>query len=602
MKLKNIIYSISALLVIISSCASPGMPTGGPKDKEPPKIKKSTPKLNALGYKKKTVTIDFNEIIKLNDVYSKFIASPPLKKRPKINAYGSKLVINFQEELQDNTTYTLDFGDAIADNNENNPIPSFVFSFSTGTEIDSMAVFGNVWDADDLSPAEGTLVLAYKNLSDTAFTHDVPLRLGLTDEKGHFSIHNLSPGKYHIFALEDANRNYKFDQPGEYIAWYDSIVIPGTAMASLPDTLENDSVVFRNQMVYTPNDLKLFLFKQDEPIQYLLSEKRRDSIRMNFLFNAPVENFAMHPVGEYNKDWAVFEFSQKKDTVNVWITDSAVYNNDTLEVVLNYQGLDTLKNSVLITDTISMFYFRKPPPKKKRRRRNNKDKEKPKIKTLKLEDVSRTVDLKGSFNFTMPTPIEHIDFNKFRLYELEDTVYKKCDYKLIKDSILNRRYKIKKQWTQGAEYLFIIDSASIFDKYGMFNDSIGYKFNVKKIEDYGTILIDISNSDEDCLIQLLHSGENIVQEKYVPKTGKLAFQYVNPGDYFLKIVVDENHNKKWDIGNYKKKIQPEKIYYYPDTVSVRPNWDITVKWDPAKFDIYKYTEKNRKPKRKKNTN
>ncbi|GAF05179.1 Ig-like domain-containing protein [Saccharicrinis fermentans] len=308
--MRNYILGLVAI-VILYSCANPGYPTGGPKDEAPPKIKRSTPKPNALNYKRDEVIIEFDEIIKLDDVYQKYVISPPLKKRPKIVARAHKLSITFdeEEELQDNTTYTLDFANAIQDNNEGNPIESFVFSFSTGEVVDSFAIMGNLWEANDLSPVEGALVMAHKNLNDTAFTHDVPVRLGKTDEKGHFAIRNLSPGEYRVYALEDGNRNYMFDQPGEYIAWYDTVVSPSMEYVQMPDTVAADSVVFNDELVYSPNDLKLFLFKEEGTEQYPLGEERKDSNTLAFFFNLPVENFKVEPVSEesFDDDWAVFE-------------------------------------------------------------------------------------------------------------------------------------------------------------------------------------------------------------------------------------------------------------------------------------------------------
>ncbi len=598
--MRNIVFGLITLLIIVYSCANPGYPTGGPKDEDPPILKKSTPEMNALNYKKDVVEIEFDEIIKLDDVFQKFVASPPLKKRPTIEARANKLRIKFHEEevLQDNTTYTLDFADAVQDNNEGNPLESFVFSFSTGEIVDSFAIMGNVWDAFDLSPIEGTLVMAHINLNDTAFTHDIPVRLGKTDADGHFAIRNLAPGQYKVYAIEDGNRNYMFDQPGEYIAWYDSIVVPSMEYVDIPDTLETDSVVFHKELVYQPHDLKLFQFKEKSIQQYMLGNERKDSNTLAFFFNLPLENFSIEPVlPEYtNKDWAVLEPSVENDTMFVWITDSTLYNRDTLNISYSFLGLDTLNNPLQIKDTLKMYYFRMP----EKTTRRDKKKGKEKVKTLNMAKKSTKVDLFKDFAFIMPTPVKEVDIESFTLYERVDTLLEEREFTLLQDSLFKRRYTLHtiSKWTPGASYLLSVDSAAIEDVYGLKNDSIGAMFSVKSIDSYGTLLINMLKGYDNWLVQLLDNSDRVVQQKYVPKNGKFAFQYLKPGSYQLKLVLDNNKNGKWDTGKYDEKRQPENVYYYGDKVEVRANWDVSVEWNVDDFDLYKYVEENRKSVRR----
>ncbi len=591
------------------SCANQGYPSGGPKDYDPPKVVKSTPVNGAMNYKKKEITIEFDEIIKLNDYNSKLVVSPPLKKRPKVTARAKKLSIVFQEDLQENTTYTLDFADAIQDNNEGNPLNSFVFSFSTGEVIDSFAVLGNVWNAEDLTPVEGTMVLAHKNLTDTAFTKDVPVRLAKTDSKGHFAIRNLSPGQYKIYALEDANRNYMFDQASEQIAWNDSVFSPQMEYVAMPDTIvkadsiRSDSIVFHDELVYTPNDIKLFMFEEPGVQQYLLSEERADSNKMTFAFNLPVKQFKVHPV-DYpeEKEWNIIEPSVKNDTMLIWITDSALYHKDTLQVALDYESLDTLNQPMLKKDTLLMYHFevqaKKP---KKQKRGKGKDEVKEVKATLGIEKSSSVVDLFKSYSFIMPTPVKRLDKGMIKLYEKQDSLLNLIDTKLEQDTLFKRKYTIKPvtKWSPGGQYVFVMDSAAIEDVYGLTNDSIGKSFGVQKLESYGTVLVSIIDPNEDWLVQLVSGSGNVVQQKYVSKSGKFGFQYVKPGTYTLKIVVDKNNNGKWDTGKYASKLHPEQVMFCPSSIEVRANWDGTVEWNPNEFDLYEYVEKQSKKDDKK---
>ncbi len=617
---KSIIFSqplsvIVLFLSIVYSCANQGYPSGGPKDYDPPKVKKSVPENGAMNFKGKELKIEFDEIIKLNDVTNKLVVSPPLKTRPKVTSYAKKLSVTFQEDLQENTTYTLDFADAIQDNNEGNPIPSFVFSFSTGEVVDSFAVLGNVWNAEDLTPVEGTMVMAHKNLADSAFTSDVPVRLAKTDAEGHFAIRNLSPGTYKIYALEDANRNYMFDQEAEEIAWSDSIVSPSMEYVAMPDTIvkgdsiRKDSVVFHDELVYTPNDIKLFMFKENSKQQYLSSEERTDSNKMSFVFSLPVKDFKVQPV-DYpdNKIWNVTEPSANNDTMQIWITDSALYKKDTLNIVLSYEGLDTLFNPVLKVDTMLMYHFEigQKKDKKPKKRRKGKETEKEEQETLKLDKLPASVDLYRSFSFTIPTPVKKINKHAIHLFEIQDSIQTLVRTELKQDSLLKRKYSIKPstKWTPGGSYLFVVDSAAIEDVYGLKNDSIGKSFNVQALENYGTLLVTIINPEKDWLVQLIGKNGNVVRQKYIPESGKFAFQYLKPGNYGLKIVVDKNRNGKWDTGNYETKQAPEQVIFCPETYETRANWEIkTDDWDPRTFDIYDYAQKqSKKDKKKKSGN
>jgi len=211
------ITSILTALFLIVACANQGFPTGGPKDEDPPFIKESTPEPNALNYSEKTIEIEFNELIQLKNANQKLVVSPPMNKKPTISTRGKVLEILFEEDLQPNVTYTLDFADGIADNNEGNIIPSFRFSFSTGETVDSLQVSGHLFESDDLSPADGILVMLYNNLADSAFETLVPVRMAKTNEKGYFSIQNVHPGRYRVYALDDKNNSYKHTQPGDRI-------------------------------------------------------------------------------------------------------------------------------------------------------------------------------------------------------------------------------------------------------------------------------------------------------------------------------------------------------------------------------------------------
>ncbi len=448
--MKKKIFQLTLMVLLTQLfwyCANVGMPTGGEKDETPPVVIKSMPEANALNYKKKTIYIEFDELIQLKDYRSKFIVSPPVNKQPIVEARGNRLMVTFEEDLQPNTTYTLDFADAVVDNNEGNVIENYSFSFSTGEYIDSLQVSGNLYDADDLSPSEGVLIFLHNNLNDTAIHKLVPIRMAKTNKQGRFNLRNVSPGKYRIYALDDANRNYLFDQPGEAMAWSDIIVEPGFEYRQFADTihidsLETDSIHYYEKLVYTPDSIQLFKFQHDYKEQYLVSEERNERGKLTYYFNRPLEEDAKIVLTghEHLNDLFMMDRSVKNDTVTFWIKDSTYYNQDSLSISLSYIMRDTLDNPYTKVDTIAMYFFEVKVKKKKRR----KDEGPEPVPTINLRNVKSKIDVFGQFHFAMPAPAVHFNTEAVKLYNHKDTIPEEETFEFIhnEQSILN--YTIKK--------------------------------------------------------------------------------------------------------------------------------------------------------------
>ncbi len=591
------------IVFVVKSCANVGMPTGGEKDEDPPVVVRSTPRNNALNYQKNEIIIEFDELIELKDVRQKFVISPPMNEQPTVEARGNKLEVIFNEDLQPNTTYSLDFADAIVDNNEGNVLENYSFSFSTGEFIDSLKVSGNVWDADDLSPSEGVFVFLHENLNDTAVQTLVPIRLAKTNSVGEFSILNVRPGQYRLFALDDANRNFKFDQPGEKMAWSDVIVEPSFEYREFVDTihidsLEVDSLHRYTKLVYTPDSAELYLFQHDYERQYLVSEERKEKAKLTYYFNRDQEQVpTIELTGkEELSDLFLTESSFNNDTVTYWINDSTYYNMDSLSVRLRYQMLDSMDVPYTRIDTIAMYHFE---VEKKKKKKKKKDDDKPEpIPLLTLKDVKTKVDVYGKISFELKAPAVSFDYDAINLFFYEDTIPVLVDFELEKDTINIRRYTIDKEWIPGGKYELSIDSASIVDIYGLHNGPIRSSITIKEIEDYGIVYIKIIDPQDNWLVQVLNKNDDVVQQRRCPASGKIGFRYLNPGQYMFRIVVDENDNGQWDDGNYYERIQPEKLIYYHEKVTLRANWDGLVEWNPNKFSVDLFSRQFRKPKKK----
>lgn len=600
-RLQPFCFSI-IIVLIVWACANVGMPSGGEKDEQPPRIVRSTPENNALNYNEKEVIIEFDELIQLKDIRQKFVISPPVNEQPTIEARANKLQIIFNEDLQPNTTYSLDFADAILDNNEGNVLENFSFSFSTGEYIDSLKISGNVWDADDFSPSEGVFVLLHENLTDTAVQTLVPVRLAKTNALGRFSILNVRPGKYRLYALDDANRNFKFDQPGEKMAWSDVVVEPSFEYREFVETirvdsLDTDSLYRYTDLVYTPDSAMLFLLQHDYKRQYLVSEERKERAKMTFFFNREQEDEVEIALTGHEglKNVFIKERSLHSDTVTCWLRDSIWYNQDSLSVTLNYTMQDSLDRAYTRVDTIAMYFFEIEGKKKKKKK---DDKPEP-VKLLKLGGVKSKIDVYGRFGFSLSAPAVSFDSDAVSFYFYEDTIPVPVDLNLVQDSLNIRYYSVEHEWEPGGKYEMTIDSAAIVDVYGLHNGPEKISWTVKALDDYGTIYLEIIDPKENWLVQVINKNETVIQQQLCPSSGKLGFRYLNPGNYMFRIVEDANGNDRWDNGNYYEGFQPEKLIYYPDQINVRANWVVDLEtWNPHEFSIDEFSRQFRKPKKK----
>ncbi len=608
----RVLYSlfVAAIAIILKSCANQGYPEGGPKDVEPPKIANSEPALGGKNYKGKDVTIQFDELIKLDGMDAKFVSSPPLKNRPTISARGKSLVIKFDEELQENATYTLDFADAIQDNNENNKLENFRFHFSTGLETDSLTISGFVNGAKQLEPIEGCMVLLYKNLADSAFKTEVPLRIAKTDAKGRFSIHNIGYGTYRIFALNDANRNYLFDQPSEEIAWDTITFSPSFEYRMVKDSTllnkiaKSDSIkldtlsLYTKKLFYLPDSLQLFMYQQDYEQQYLKGDARKERTKIDLIFAKPVlKGFDICLKSDSTRSlesWAIKQTSLNKDSITIWITDTLISNQDSLAFSLKYQIIDSLNNPIIKNDSLISYFFKIETAKKKLKKGEVAPKP-----TLQFSGMPSSIDVFANYPIQLNAPPVSIKREGIKLLERRDTTDIEVPFELLNDSTNATRLFIKKKWEYDVAYTISIDSATFHNSYGITNNAVKKKLSIKPENTYGLLLVTLENSEPNALVQLVDKNDNVVRQQYRPKNGKMAFSLVNPGDYFIKIVYDTNRNKRYDIGDYQKGILPEKVIYYPEMMIIRANWRHDIKWDASKFNVQKFANTYRKPIAKK---
>ena len=616
-----------AIAAALYSCASVGRIEGGPYDETPPRFISGTPTPGALHHNKNKLSIEFDEFIKLDKPNEKIVISPPQVQQPEIKSNGKKVVITLQDTLKPNTTYTFDFGDAIQDNNEGNPLENFFYSFSTGDRLDSMAVAGTVLNAANLEPVKGMLVGLHANLADSAFTKLPFERVGRTDSRGRFSIRGVAPGKYRIYALQDADQNFAYSQPTEVIAFNDSIIIPSMEERMRQDTtwidsLTVDTIVERQYTHYLPDDVLLRAFKELSFSQRFLKAERLTPEKFSLYFTAPADTLPLLKGLNFNEEdaFVIEQPTGRNDTIHYWIKDSLLYQQDTLRMSLTYLYTDTLEQLVPRTDTlriVSKVSWKKLQEKKQeekekaekeKKKKRKKGEEKTEPTTFLSMDVyaPSAMDVYDYITLSFTEPIASFNDTALHVRQKVDTLWQDVPFDIMRDSLDLKQYNLYADWKPGESYAFEVDSTAFHGLYGLFTDKVKKEFTVKKLEEYGQIFFNITGADSLAFVELLDTQDKVVRTVPVVE-GKADFYYLNPGKYGARLINDTNGNGVWDTGDYAAKRQPEMVYYYPQVLEFKANFDLIQDWNVKErpLDKQKPDElKKQKPdedKKKKNS-
>lgn len=597
---------------VMYSCANIGNPSGGPIDKTPPIFMRSNPTPNAVNVKDRKIEIFFDEIVTLKDPSTKIIVSPAQTEMPRMSALGRKVTVELVDSLLPNTTYTIDFSNSIQDNNEGNAIDNFAFAFSTGSVIDSMRVSGYVLDSRTLEPMQSVVVGLQSNLADSAFHKEKLQRVALTNDRGQFTIRNVSPGSYHIFALKDLDRDYKFGNPTEDIAFLDSIIVPSIGSREAADTVYNDlneidTIMRATRPAYFPNDILLSMFNEDRKSQYLANNLRVDSTRISLTFAAASDTLpSLSTVGRNDvpDQWYTLERSQTNDTLTYWIRPPHLVSADTLIVATTYLRTDTASNLSWGTDTLKFTFQRQ---KAKKKKKNEETDSLEQIRFMELHPLANgTQEVYAPLLLQTGTPIERYSREAFHLQRKlqNDTTFYPAEIKSIalRDSTLNRRdLMLKVDWEPGAAYTLAVDSLAMTDIYGLQTKPLKVDFNVRKMEEYGNIVFNIPAVRDSAIVELLDGTEKIVLRAPV-KNHRAELLNLLPGKYYARLFIDRNGNGKYDTGNYDMHLQPEETVYYPGAINLKKNWDVEQTWDIYATPIDKQKPeaiKKNKPERKK---
>lgn len=620
MKLKQyIVFGGILTTLLLASCANRGQgPQGGPRDSIPPVVMKETPLNGTLNFTGKEIVVQFDEYIQLDDVQKNVLISPPQQTPPEVKAIGKKLSVVFQEDLIDSTTYTLDFGPAICDYNEKVPLEGYVFSFSTGDVIDSLAISGKLYDAATLNPMPFVMVGIHRNLSDSALSTIPFTRITRTDSEGNFIIHNIHAGTYRLYALNDISRDYIY-QPGEALAYADSLIVPSCRIEEHTDTIWKDTLgidlltgdtlftrlvdsTYTHQVThFYPDSLILWCFEESKQRRYFQRVFREEQHVFSLVFSAPQDTLpiirALRPseVDSLGNDSSWVDFLQhsmlqasfNKDTLTFWLTDSLAIGMDSIYLQMQYKVTDSLYNLVDKIDTVLAVY-RHPRLSEKARETYERNKRNRKLE-LKT-NASSKFEIYDTIRVLSAFPIDSLNDDMFHLWQKVDTILKPMAVKLEKKDSMGMEVYIMAKLLPEASYQLKIDSAACIDIYGICNDSIETTLKLKSKEEYSSLTVKLEAFDSLARIQLLNDKDVVIRELPATNDGT-KFEYLAPTTYYLRLYIDLDGDGKWTTGDWLLKRQPEPIYYFPKKLKLRANWDFE-----ENFDHLAIPRANSKPK------
>ena len=597
------------LSALVAGCARMGQPDGGWYDETPPQVIGATPADKSVNIKGRKIVINFNEYVKIDNPTENVIVSPPQLEAPEIKGQGKRITVELKDSLKPNTTYTVDFSDAITDNNENNPLGNYTYSFSTGGQIDTMEVSGYVLDARTLEPVKGISVGLYSSFADSVFTKDPMLRVSRTNAEGRFVIKGVANGTYSVYALQDVDGNFAYTQKSEMMAFSADSIVTSSKPDIRQDTIWRDSlrIAAINRVPYThylPDDIVLKAFTATLTDRYLIKSERQEANHFTLFYSYGSDSLPELKGLNFNeKDAFLIETTPKRDTITYWIKDTAMVNQDTLRLQLRYEMTDS--NGVLRPQTDTLEILSKQPYAKRLKEKNKKlaDWEKSKAKAEKRnesfnepkpgEELGMRVGLSSQTSpdenaiFRFKTPLAEADTGKIHLYSKIDTLWYKARYAFRPRADEPQTYELLAEWRPGTEYSLELDSAAFKDIYGVASVKMKQGFRVRSLDEYGSLFVTLAGmADKNVVCELLDGQDRPVKQVRT-KSGTAEFYYLKPALYYLRLTVDENDNGRWDTGDYALGLQPETVYYYPEEVECKAKWDVTITWNVGQTPFYR---------------
>ncbi|MDO5321813.1 MAG: Ig-like domain-containing protein [Bacteroidia bacterium] len=563
-----LILAVAAVLgplLFAPSCANTTeSPTGGKKDTIPPYITDIIPLPGSTGVPVKgaTITFTFNEYVVVKEPRNIFL-SPPQVKAPKHRLRGKNLIVYFEDELDSNTTYTLTFTDAIADNNEGNKFPGYTYVFSTGSRIDSMMVTGTVEDCNSLNPVKGATVLLYRDLTDSAVFLRRPYAAVKTDDWGFFALPFIADTAYRLYAIKDENNNNIYDPDTETIGFVSDTIRPVMfANDTIKEMLKYD-MKDTLSCLERKSEYEILLFREKPSKQHIVNKVRTSDRAGYVTFMAPNAWIDSLWIKGYKPDRTITQFNILNDSLEVWLNDRGPVP-DTLKLMVNYRKTDSLGRLKPVLEQINLMY---PEGKSKSSNRGKRReiKHEDTICVMKLTADPRTVEQVGyDLLFNYPIINEKFDSLTFRYVNPRQKEFT-GEFTVERDSLNLRHYSImpKEKLLPGYDYFLKVPQGAFRDINGFYCDSMEVKVTLPKDEKLGSLECEMTGVDRKVIVELLDEKCTKVQRKYIiTKDCTLEFPYLNKGKYCLRLTEDRNENSFVDTGSVLEKRQPERVVFY----------------------------------------
>lgn len=568
------------VLFLFTSCAKEASPTGGPKDIAPPEVLFESPKNYSTHFDEKKYKVYFDEYIQLKNLQEELLISPPLKEKPKFVLKGKKLVVTFKDSLPQNRTVNMNFYSAIVDLNESNPLPQYQYVFSTGSQIDTSFIDGRVIDAQTGKPIEKALVLLYENFRDSIVAQQLPSYIARTDKQGIFVVNNLSAGPFKILALQDKNRNTLYDQPIEPVAFLNDSIKPLIKWTGMIDTLEimninltgdtiyKDSIIEKRVQVSTLKPFQLKMFTSDYKKFYLNSKNRINRSLLSFGFSRNIDTLfhdinILKPKPTHAQPFVKHMIAP--DSVLYFLTDSVLFNADSIYLKISYPFTDSTNKVVTRTDSVFLIY-------------NQKELKKADTLLTFLSNLkTKKLDIDTVLRINWSEPLKQVNSDKIFLQIKRDSVFVPLDFTLnLNQMQLTTVINFKQDLL--ASYRLIFDSASIVSAAGKILDSTAISFNYFEESDYGNLILSVDSLYDNFIFQLVNKKGKIISQINYPKNKYIQFKQLTPATYSLRLLIDENSNGKWDTGDYYQNMQPETTIAMPGDIIIKGNWDTEQTW------------------------
>lgn len=508
-------------------CASIQQPMGGPKDSIPPKILSETPPNLTRNFNAEKIVIEFDEYVKLSNTQKEISVSPDVEQPINPRVKRKTIEVALPDSLEANTTYTINFGKAIGDFNEGNPLLNYSYVFSTGNVIDSLSISGNVIDALTKKPEKEIAVILIPTRQDSIFGKRKANIFTITDTSGNFQLKNLREDTYRIYALKEENNDRVYNAPGEYIGFLtDSIVLN-----------KDTSGIHLEISKGIPTDFRL------------LDRKIEPTGKISFVFNKPLKRpdiVVLHP--PQLDETKQITYNTTRDTASMWLAELTF---DSLKVQIADQGA--------VLDSVTL-----------RRGRNEKyDRDFLILDNLSGNKVTRVKHVQ----LTAASPVQSIDRNKIIL--TEDSI-PRTNFQLAKDTTAPSRYVLRYNWRPKRNYQLSLEEGAFLGFFGDKNKSVSKSFTMNETENFGDIVLNITLPDtsHQYLVQLINEKMDYIYRSVpIRKSGKIPFRQFPGGKYTIRIIYDENNNDEWDPGDVYLKRQPERVWYLGKTFIIRANWE-----------------------------